>query len=192
MIPLQNWIFKRLKKWSIAMEIGFLLLFSLIVFIGSFAYYKSDILNGLYSIKKFCLEVYYPTFFLLISLLIILRWFLFKYKIKVEEEKITIKGDNKLDILKIKFSELVCVSSADNYVEINYLVNRKLTKKLLRNTLKNIQLDVPSLVKVHRSYLINPSHFIEWLDSTEIKLTQMKVPVTRNYKKAIEAIVTYP
>ena len=118
-----------------------------------------------------------------------MRWSFNKKAPHKEESLLTLKGDNKLDILKILPDDIVCISSADNYVEVNYLVNGKLNKKLLRNTLKNIQKDVPHLFKIHRSHIINLSHFIEWNDSSSIKLTETEVPVSKNYKsKLITAI----
>ncbi|MBR9844680.1 MAG: LytTR family transcriptional regulator [Algicola sp.] len=104
---------------------------------------------------------------------------------KTSENYILITGDNKLDVLKLHTEELVAVSSADNYVEVNYLNNGKLQKKLLRNTLKAVQVDVPFLLKVHRSHLINPSHFKAWNGSNMIILTQMEIPVSKTYKAAL-------
>ncbi|BAO76719.1 LytTR family DNA-binding domain-containing protein [Winogradskyella sp. PG-2] len=102
---------------------------------------------------------------------------------------ITLKGDNKLDVLKILPEDLVCISSADNYIEVNYLIQDKLHKKLLRNTLKGIQNELPYLLKVHRSHLINPSHFKEWNGSSSIILTEIKVPVSKNYKAALLEVI---
>ena len=111
---------------------------------------------------------------------------------KFENEKIILRGDNKLDVLQIELTELVCISSANNYVEVNYLKDSILKKKLLRTTLKNIHSDISSLLKVHRSYIINPMHFKDWKDSNTIHLTQMEVPVSKNYKKDLIAMSHSP
>ena len=97
-------------------------------------------------------------------------------------------GENKRDVLRINLSDLVCVSSADNYVEVSYLIGGKLHKKLLRVTLKNIHPQVPSLLKTHRSFLINPSHFKDWKNANTIHLSQIEVPVSKNYKKDVLAL----
>ena len=192
LIPLQNWIFSKTKSWTIYQEVGFIFCFNTLVLIGSYAYYKSSYLNGAYSFKKFTLEVYYPTFILLLSTILFARWFLFRKKPESNIQKIILKGENKRDVLQINLSDLVCVSSADNYVEVNYLKDGKLHKKLLRNTLKNIQEEEAGLVKVHRSHLINPSHFIAWKNSNTIILNHLDVPVSKKYSKALSSLVNRP
>ncbi|WP_422107773.1 LytTR family transcriptional regulator DNA-binding domain-containing protein [Winogradskyella sp.] len=185
LILAQNAIFKRLGIWTLAFEVLFIIVFNLIQIIASYAYYRTELVNGDYNFETFLLYVYIPISLILLSIVIFMRWFLNKKAPNNSKNTITIKGDNKLDILKILYDDLICVSSADNYVEVHYLIKGTLHKKLLRNTLKGIQNDIPELLKVHRSHLINPSHFKEWNGSNRIKLTEMEVPVSKNYKAAI-------
>ena len=192
LVPLQNWIFKKKGKWTIVLEILFVVLYNLIALVGCFAYYQSDVINGDYPFEKFTFEVYYPIFFILLSILIFARWFLNRKVRGLPTGQLIIKGDNKLDVLKICPTDLVCVSSADNYVEVCFLKENRAHRKLLRTTLKNVQAQVPDLVRVHRSHLINPIHFKEWKGTNIIALTQMEVPVSKNYKEAILDIVLRP
>lgn len=185
LVPIQNWIFTRLKKWTFLYEVFFIVTFNILLLFVCYTYYKSSIVNGDYTFQKFTLEVYLPIFFILLPIIIFSRWFLNKKITNTAQNTIIIKGDNKLDVLQILPSELVCISSADNYVEVSYLKNDVLHKKLLRNTLKAVQDDVTDLLKVHRSHLINPIHFKEWNGSSSIVLTQMEVPVSKNYRAAI-------
>ena len=185
LIPIQNWIFKHFKKWTLISEALFISTFNAIQIVVTFSYYKSNIVNGDYDFQKFSLEIYVPIFFILLPIIIFLRWFLNKKIPNKTKETLILKGDNKLDVLQILPEELVCVSSADNYVEVSYLKDGELHKKLLRNTLKSIQNDVDSLLKVHRSHLINPLHFKEWNGVNAIVLTQMEVPVSKNYRTSI-------
>lgn len=78
--------------------------------------------------------------------------------------------------------DLVCVSNAHNYVEIFFIDQSDLKTKLIRTTLKKIQHDFDFLVQVHRSHLINPSHFKSWKNQDTISLTQIELPVSKNYK----------
>ncbi len=188
LIPIQNWIFSKLSKWTIVLEILFIGVFNTMAWIGSYFYYKSDIINGEYTFTKFTTEVYYPIFFVLLSILIFARWFLNRKSPKKPIEKIVLTGDNKLDILQINLVDLICISSADNYIEVYYLKDKNLQKKLLRNTLKNIHTNLPNLLKVHRSHLINPIHFKEWKDSKTLSLTQIEVPISKKYKETILTI----
>ena len=64
-------------------------------------------------------------------------------------------------------------------------MNGKLEKKLLRTTLKKAQIQLPQLVKVHRSHLINPIHFKEWKNANTLILTHTEVPISKNFKKNI-------
>jgi len=185
LIPLQNWATKRMHKQSVLFEISHLLLFNIVVLIGSYAYYKSNIVNGEYSFTKFAFEVYTPIFFILLPIIIFAKWFLNKKIVHSAIKKIILKGDNKLDILQIESADLICISSADNYVEVNYLIHNQLNKKLLRTTLKNIELQLPDLLKVHRSHLINPIHFKEWKGAAKILVAGIEVPVSKNYKKDV-------
>ncbi|RNC86767.1 MAG: LytTR family transcriptional regulator [Winogradskyella sp.] len=189
LVPIQNFVFKTLKKWTIVFEVLFIVVFNSIQIKACYAYYRTEWVNGEYDFWTWSAYIYIPISLVLLSVIIFLRWFFNKKAPQKKESLLTLKGDNKLDILKILPDDIVCISSADNYVEVNYLRNGKLNKKLLRNTLKNIQNDVPNLFKVHRSHLINLSHFIEWNDSSSVKLTETEVPVSKNYKsKLITAI----
>ncbi len=188
LLPIQNFIFKKLGKWTLFLEILIIILFNVIVLIGSYFYYKSDIINGEYSFVKFTFEVYYPIFLIILPILLFTRWYLSKKAVAQNSDKIVLTGENKLDVLQIHLSDLVCISSADNYVEVSYLMQTKLSKKLLRTTLKNIHPQVPDLLKVHRSHLINPVHFKDWKNANTVELTQTEVPVSKNYRKKVLAI----
>jgi hypothetical protein len=188
LIPFQNWAYKKMDKPSISFEILIILLFNILVLLGSYLYYKSSIVNGDYAMMKFALVIYYPIFFILLPIIIFSRWFIRKKMAQRNSKKLLLTGANKLDILQIEEEDLICVSSADNYVTVAYLVNAKLYKKLLRTTLKNIEMQLPQLVKVHRSHLINPTHFKEWKNASTLLLTEIEVPVSKNYKKDILAM----
>jgi len=98
---------------------------------------------------------------------------------------IIIKEENKLDILKIRKQDLICVSNGQNYVEIFFIDESQLKTKLIRSTLKKVQHDFDFLVQVHRSHLINPAHFKAWKNQDTISLTQIELPVSKNYKERL-------
>lgn len=189
LILAQNLFFKRYKTWNLSLEFLFILIYDIILLLFSYLYYKTDIVNGIYNFKTFSLKVYLPICLILFPILFFLRWFINKKTTHKKSAIITLKGDNKLDILKILPEDLICISSADNYVEVSYLIRGELQKKLLRHTLKGIQNDVPNLLKIHRSHLINPTHFKEWNGSNSIILTEMEVPVSKNYRAALLQVI---
>lgn len=98
---------------------------------------------------------------------------------------LTLRGDNKLDILKVYPADLICISSSQNYVEIFFLDSGVLSSKLIRSSLKKMHQEIPFLIQVHRSHFINPSHFKSWKNQNTIYLTQMEVVVSKNYKEVI-------
>jgi len=177
----QRFIYTTLKKWSIQYEIFIILLYSSLVLFTSFLYYKSDLSNGSYSFIKFLLKNFIPTIIILLPFLIFSRKHILKY-IPEKDGFINISGNNKLDFLKIKEEELICISSAQNYVEIFYFKDDELNKKLIRTSLKKIQAELPFLVKVHRSHLINKKHFVSFKDKKTLKLTKIEIPFSKKYK----------
>ena len=124
------------------------------------------------------------TSIVLIPILILARIYVVKL-IPPKETILTIKGDNKLDILKVYPSDLICVSSSQNYADIFFVDGDILSSKLIRSSLKKIHQEVPFLIQVHRSHFINPSHFKSWKNQNTIYLTQMEVAVSKNYKAVI-------
>lgn len=93
---------------------------------------------------------------------------------------------------KIKFSvltsDLLILESTDNYVSVFYILNGKVQRKLLRNTLKNLEalLKENSIVRCHRSFMVNLQN-IEFVQKEgkklvlKIKLLDKTIPVSQKY-----------
>lgn len=180
----QKIIHQKVSKWNIPLEVSTYVLFYLIYTIITYVYYKSSIIRGIYNFSRFFTDIIVNITLIVTPIIFLLR----RYSIKLipqKEEYITIKGDNKLDFLKIKKDELICISNSQNYVEVFFLENEQLKTKLIRSSMKNIQYDFDFLIQVHRSHLINPSHFKSWKDSTTISLTLIELPVSKNYKNRL-------
>lgn len=181
LIPFQNLVFNYKKSWKLLHEIGFLTVFNLVALVGCYLYYKTDAINGEYSLLRFTLGVYYPIFFIILPMILLSRWYVGR-QVKNAQEVLILYGENKLDVLKLQPDELVAVSSASNYVEVMYLQEGQLKKKLLRTSLKNIREQMPHLVQIHRSHVINTTHFKEWKNAQTIMLTQLELPVSKNFR----------
>ena len=76
------------------------------------------------------------------------------------DKLLTITGENDKVVLAIKQDQLLCIKSAGNYLELYYLNGEKLAKELVRARLKELEEKMAntSIVKVHRSYMINSQH----------------------------------
>jgi len=189
LVPIQNLAFRKIKTWTLLMEIAFVLLFDVLVFFISYAYYQSSLVKGNYSFSSFALQIFLPVVGILMPILIGARWIRLRKSSVHQNQSIILKGDNKLDFLKLAIEDLIGVSGATNYVEVHFLKEGIKKSKLLRTTLKTIEKEVPSLVKVHRSHLINPMHFSEWKNADTINLGKVEVPVSMKYKKHLLTVL---
>ena len=98
-------------------------------------------------------------------------------------------SETSTENLSLLIAEVIFIQSADNYVEIAYMDGDNLKKKLIRNTLKNIELQVKqysNFIRCHRTCIVN-MHYIEKLNQDysshwiTIKGYPEKIPVSRQY-----------
>ncbi|MEL7221606.1 MAG: LytTR family DNA-binding domain-containing protein [Bacteroidota bacterium] len=94
-------------------------------------------------------------------------------------------------MLKLSFEDLVAMEAANNYITVYYLRAGQLQKKLLRSSLRKMYESVPEMLQVHRSYLVNPEHFVEWKDGQTLVLTQLVVPVSQKHKANLLAMPAF-
>lgn len=96
--------------------------------------------------------------------------------------------------LNLPVADILFLRSADNYVEIIYMEGSAAKKKLIRNTLKNIEQQLkpfPNFVRCHRTSIVNSFH-IEKLNrkfnNHWLKLNGFDdpVPVSRQYLLTIK------
>lgn len=101
---------------------------------------------------------------------------------------IAFKDDNS----KIKFSvlakDLLFLESTDNYVSVFYILNQKIQRELLRNTMKNLEetFKKSSVIRCHRSFMVN-SENIEFVKregkklNLKVRLMDKTIPVSEKY-----------
>jgi len=81
-----------------------------------------------------------------------------KYEDDLLNQYIEFNSESNTEPFNLKVSEIAFVRSADNYVEIVYRENDGLKKRLIRNTLKNIELQLKvysNFVRCHRICIVN-------------------------------------
>ncbi len=112
-----------------------------------------------------------------------------KYEDELLNKTIEIISENNTENLKLTVSDIIFIKSADNYVEIVYKEGDNFRKKLLRNTLKNIEIQLKpysAFVCCHRISIVN-IHHVEKLNRSdnnnrlEIKGYDEQIPVSRQY-----------
>ncbi len=102
---------------------------------------------------------------------------------------------------KIKFSvlakDLLLLESTDNYVSVFYILDNKVQRKLLRNTLKNMEqmLKENSVVRCHRSFMVNIAN-VEFMQkdykkfNLKIKHLEKVIPVSEKYSTPFLSFLT--
>ncbi|MFV8347976.1 LytTR family transcriptional regulator DNA-binding domain-containing protein [Flavobacterium sp. ZB4P13] len=179
---IQKSVYQKVSKWNVGFEIVSLIFFHLLFLVSTYIYYKSPVLNGGYDFFEFLRIIILKSALISTPIILLARGYTIKL-IPIKEEYVTIRGENKFDVLKIRKRDLVCVSNSQNYIEIFFIEESHLKTKLIRSTLKKVRHDFDFLVQVHRSHLINPSHFKAWKNRDTLSLTQIELPVSKNYKE---------
>lgn len=106
--------------------------------------------------------------------------------------QVTISSQYKEDNLSLAPEQLLWISAADNYVEVNYVVNSKHHKKLIRNSLSNLEKECypHGILRTHRSYLANIHKAIHIQGNAQgyrlkVEDSIETVPLSRKYAPAI-------
>lgn len=135
-----------------------------------------------------------PAAFTIIPPLFIGRYALGKYRErKRKDDFVEIRGVGNFEGIRLSFANLICVQSADNYVEVCYLEGDELKRQLIRNKLISVEEDCSQLLRTHRSFLVNPSHFVQWKRGNRKLMLLMskglEVPVSKSYQMEVERAV---
>ena len=114
-----------------------------------------------------------------------------------DTRNITLTGSLKKDFFVVDEANLVFVKSENNYVLISYIEDDLIKEKLLRSTLANIEKQLPSFIKTHRSYIVNPDFILSVKGSKQnsklnLKNTALAIPVSETYFETINSIVNGP
>jgi len=106
-----------------------------------------------------------------------------------ESKNIIFNDENNIAKLFVKQENIIFIQSADNYLEINYLENGKLSKFLLRNSMKNIESQIiqGAVFRCHRSFIVNTNNIELAIKTTSgYNLTlkhfsNFQIPVSKSY-----------
>jgi DNA-binding LytR/AlgR family response regulator len=106
-----------------------------------------------------------------------------------EPQEVEIISSNRSDKIILNFQDLLLLKSADNYVEVFYKKSGKLEKKLIRNTLKNIEDSLKKskcFIRCHRTSVVNILHIKNLTGNYKgynltIHFVEEKIPVSRQY-----------
>ncbi len=105
-----------------------------------------------------------------------------------EKRLIVFKDENGKVRFSVVANDLLLLESTDNYVSVFYILQNKVQRKLLRNTLKNLEemLKENSIIRCHRSFMVNPVN-VEFMQKEgkklqlKIKHVEKTIPVSEKY-----------
>lgn len=110
-------------------------------------------------------------------------------------------SENKSEYFQVFLEQIVLIKSASNYIEVIYKSADKISRRLIRNTIKNTEglfSKYPSLIRCHRSYIVNKNYIQKLQKGNDgLKLVLFDYPqeihVSRQYalkvKEALKQVV---
>lgn len=114
-----------------------------------------------------------------------------------KETTITLNSYNCSQTLQLQIHDLLYLESMQNYVVVHYLREEKVTKEIIRNTLKEMenQLQDTAMVRCHRSFVVNSSLIKKVVGNAQgLKLTlrdlpNNQIPVSRKYIPTLKTLI---
>lgn len=116
---------------------------------------------------------------------------------KIQEKIICLSSNNKSEDLTLAVQDIFYLEAMQNYVSVCYQKDGQIKKDLLRNTIKNIELEVKEspLIRCHRSFVVN-TELIEKVEGNaqglrlSLKsLEEVIIPVSRKYIPILKEII---
>jgi len=109
-------------------------------------------------------------------------------------DNVTINDEKGKAAMNIAVRNIVYFKSEDNYILLYYKQDQELKKELIRTNLKKLEqeLDLPNLIRIHRSYMINIQNLISAVKTAKgykVKMDDNVVhhlPVSTTYQKVFE------
>ncbi len=110
---------------------------------------------------------------------------------------VELHSEYSADIFRVQANQIIYVLSADNYVEVGYLHEDEFKKKLIRNTLKNIEnqlVNFQGFIRTHRTSIVNMQYVDElkkknnkyWLS---LSVSAQTIPVARQYLMVVKELL---
>ncbi len=205
--------YKRTQSWKLFEEIIFCLLFIVVSIVLGFFYTEKIINKNPDRINMYHFLGWFKTIFssfgtLLFILTIVLRKKYTDASLKhapadlksdnlMKSKSITITSSLKKEDFTVDEANIVYIKSESNYVLISFSDNNELKEKLLRSTLSNVSAQLPTFIKIHRSYIVNPNFILSLKGSKQNAKLQLKdldltIPVSETYFETVNSAVNRP
>ena len=117
---------------------------------------------------------------------------------QTSENQIIIKSETNNIEITTNSDDIVLLEAVGNYLNVHYYNGKTVTKEVVRNTLKNIELSTDNfenLFRCHRAYLINLDHVVNVKGNAQgyklqLNHIEQEIPVSRNYTKPFKTKIT--
>lgn len=185
-IYIQNRIYNaQNKQWYLGSELILLSSFSVFTCISIWLFYRYIVtITEPTSFSLFFWDIYLPALLIILPLIGVSRYFVGKYQ-RITDPKIILKGEGNYENIQLFLKDLLYIQSSNNYIEVFFIENNKVKTAVLRNKLSKIESLHPNLIRVHRSYLINPIQYQQWTVEKGKHILvlnySVKVPVSKTY-----------
>ncbi|MBC8755308.1 LytTR family transcriptional regulator [Kordia sp. YSTF-M3] len=114
----------------------------------------------------------------------------------ISANQIQLKAENGKVALQLFPSEIICLQSDGNYVDVFYEVDKVVTKKLIRNRLKNLEetLTTSNFFRCHHRFMVNGNYITKVEgNARNLELTlrgiEFKIPVSRAKVKDVSSFL---
>ena len=210
---LSDFYYKITQRWKLFEEIVFCLLFIAVSIVLAFFYTELIINKNPERVNMYHFLGWFKTICLSFGILLFILTILLRKKysgehlknstedLKIEtvtkSKRVTITSNLKKEDFTVDEADVVYIKSENNYVLICYFEDNVLKEKLLRNTLSNINSQLPTFIKIHRSYILNPNFILSLKGSKQnaklqLRDTDVALPVSETYFETISSIVNSP
>lgn len=187
------WVQRGDRVWRIGHEIGALALLVLLIFNNCY-FWLSLVINRnpvtWTDWLGFSTQIALPYVPLLVPPAVIARHVLIKaLGDRTGEERLVLTGRNQDDRLRLAPSEFLFAEAEQNYVTLHYLRRGEPRERMFRATLAEIETQLPTALRVHRSFLVNPAR-VTTVDgnarkrSARLDGTDRAVPVSPKFELA--------
>jgi hypothetical protein len=207
-LALTQFAFRTLFKVELTTRIGFLGWLLVEFFVISIAMHNVNVyfLNlPFVNFPEYLLTLKYTLMVLVLPYFLAILLLFVEQQLKVVQEltlkvnqpattdKITIHDENGKVVITLPLQNIIYFKSEDNYVLLYYSHEREMRKELIRTTLKKLEqdLDLASLIRIHRSYMINSQNLASAIRTSrgyQVKMngTNEQLAVSATYQRGFE------
>ena len=200
------------RKWTVLREIIYIQFLIFLVATGNllFTGWLGYHMMGWEELMRFELIAWAVSAILVISLIITKQLFLARRNLKSAKNisdnlyhkerlmskngvMVTIVAENSKDNFLVEARSIHYVAAADGYVEVFYYKNNIVEKKMLRNSLRNVQGNLKTysqFYRCHRAYIVNLEKVVKVTGNAQgyrliLENVQDQIPVSRSMNQEI-------